>query len=927
MRVCIRLIFFILCICLCGQARLCFAQDLIVEPFVCANPFPSAELYNIVEDRQGTKWVSSDVGLLKIVGNQVAHLTTKDGLEENVILQVYNSPTGKLWVTGLRGSLSYINHDTLKKLPYLNKNQQTLKQPLHILQLVAFQNDTILFTKQNIAYLYQATPQSASVFQEPEDSTMVVQILPEGKAIIQMPKAKLSFIPHWRIRHKHKVYDLGKLAQTNAVQESKAHITKDSMLYLCINNEILKIQRFKVVARYNLPHKILFMKEIEDKLYFGVFNNGIFCLQNNVLTKIKTGNLDKLSVTDVIQDQENNLWFTTLEKGLFVTRLPYAKRLYQGENAVLNLAQNNAILSDNTIFNAQQVTKITFADESTILHAVATVNQKKVYLTSRGVKFEHKPNVEKLAQFAKDYVQMHDMILIFGGFGISYVSAKEVVHFPTHFRVLCAEKYNENMVLLGTQENGIKKIDVRYKRLDTSHFAGNYRVNCLKTISPNMIVVGTNDFGVLLMDAVGKVLRTISNLPQRIDCLAYQDSTLYIGTRFGLHIYHLPTQKMLKLNHSNFLPFDEIVKLQIVGKELYIASKYEVIHLHIQDLQKLSVLIEMRYQKALLGKALRLELSQNSYKASQNVVFYIEILNQRNGNKKRYNTRQTHFETELAYGNFMVKIYAYDSLTNNTSRLHTFTLTLPAPYYETNWFWAMCAILFMVLVFWVAFRIVRQVKKQELQKRLIQQKIISLESQALQAQMNPHFIFNAINSIQAFILQHKTEEAHFYLAEFAKLFRLILNHSQQKEVTLKEEIELLRLYITLEAQRLKDVIDFQLDITDDIETDNTLIPTMLLQPIVENAVWHGLKQDIRPKIIRLRAFLQDACLHLHLYNNGRPIATPALPTLHESKGLAIVQERIKILFEKTPSFPTFLLENAPDVGVIAKIVVPLNVLF
>jgi sensor histidine kinase YesM len=193
--------------------------------------------------------------------------------------------------------------------------------------------------------------------------------------------------------------------------------------------------------------------------------------------------------------------------------------------------------------------------------------------------------------------------------------------------------------------------------------------------------------------------------------------------------------------------------------------------------------------------------------------------------------------------------------------------------------------------------------------------------------MNPHFIFNAINSIQAFILQHKTEEAHYYLAEFAKLFRLILNHSQQKEVTLKEEIELLHLYITLEAQRLKDMIDFQLEIADDIEADNTLIPTMLLQPVVENAVWHGLKQDIRPKIIRLRAFLQDACLHLHLYNNGKPIATPALPTLHESRGLGIVQERIKILFEQTPSFPTFSLENAPDVGVIAKIVVPLKEIF
>jgi sensor histidine kinase YesM len=442
-----------------------------------------------------------------------------------------------------------------------------------------------------------------------------------------------------------------------------------------------------------------------------------------------------------------------------------------------------------------------------------------------------------------------------------------------------------------------------------------------------MIAVGTNDFGVLLMDSVGKTLQTIPQLPQRIDCLAYQDSTLYIGTRLGLYMYYLPTQKVQELNRSNFLPFDEIVKLQIVGKELYIAGKYEIIYLPIQDLRNLPVQIELRYQKLLVGKTLKLDLIQTSYKASQNAVFHIEILNQHNGNIKRYATRQTHIETDLAYGNFTIKLYAHDSLTNSTSPLYTFTLSLPAPYYETNLFWIICALLFVALVLWVAFRIVRQVKKQELQKRLIQQKIMDLESSALQAQMNPHFIFNAINSIQAFILKNKTEEAYFYLGEFAKLFRLILNHSQQKEVLLEEEITLLRLYIALEAQRLKDTIDFQMEIAEDVEIDNTLIPTMLLQPIVENAVWHGLKPDIRPKIIHLRVSRQDAYLHLHLYNNGKPIEKTALPTLHESRGLSIVRERIKILYEKTPLFPTFSLENAPDVGVIAKIVLPLKVVF
>ncbi|MCU0444678.1 MAG: histidine kinase [Microscillaceae bacterium] len=897
---------------------------MIAEPFVSANVFPSAELYSIVEDRQGIKWVASDVGLLKIVGNQVTHLTTRDGLAENVVLRVYSSPTGKLWVTGLRGSLAYIHQNTIKKLPHTPLKQK-LQTP--IVQLIPFSNDAVLFTQQNAHFTYQATPHTITTLETHADSLITIHLLPEKKALVQMPKVPLFFAPRWIIQTPKQRYDLGKIVKGILSANFRAYIAQDSSLCVYMTNELFKIRDFKILNSYTLPHKILFSKELDGKIYVGVFNNGLYCLDKNSLQKIKIGNLDKLSVTDMMQDQEGNLWFTTLEKGLFVARLPQAKRLYQGENMVLNLKNDQVILSNNTILNAKESRQIRFPSKSVILHTVAVLDNQKIYLTSEGVKFEDKTHFEKLAQFAKDYVQMNDMILVFGAFGLSCIETNKSTKFPTKFRVLCAEKYNERVILLGTQENGIKKIDLRYKRADTSHFAGSYRVNCLKTVAPNMIAVGTNDLGVLLMDSIGKVLQTIPHLPQRIDCLAYQDSTLYIGTRFGLYVYNLPSQKMLKLNHRNFLPFDEIVKLQIVGKELYIAGKYEVIHLPTQDLQKLPIYIQLYYRKTLVGKTLHFDLNQTSYKAAQNIAFYIEILNQDNGKSKRYSTRQTHFETELAYGNFVVKIYAQDSLTNNMSSSQTFRLALPAPYYETNWFWTMCGILFVGLVWWVAFRIVRQVKKQELQKRLIQQKMIDLESQALQAQMNPHFIFNAINSIQAFILQHKTEEAHFYLAEFAKLFRLILKHSQQKEVTLAEEVELLRLYIALEAQRLKDMIDFQLDINNEIETDNTLVPTMLLQPIVENAVWHGLKPDIRPKIIRLRAFEQDACLHLHLYNNGKPIETSALPTLHDSKGLLIVQERIKVLFEKTPDFPTFSLENAPKVGVVAKIVVPLNVLF
>ena len=116
------------------------------------------------------------------------------------------------------------------------------------------------------------------------------------------------------------------------------------------------------------------------------------------------------------------------------------------------------------------------------------------------------------------------------------------------------------------------------------------------------------------------------------------------------------------------------------------------------------------------------------------------------------------------------------------------------------------------------------------------------ETKALRAQMNPHFIFNSLNSINSFVIDQKHELASDYLIKFSKLIRLILDNSRNETISLEKELETLKLYVFLEAARYDNKFKCIYHISEEVETNNIKIPPMLLQPFVENAIWHGLMQ-------------------------------------------------------------------------------------
>lgn len=195
-------------------------------------------------------------------------------------------------------------------------------------------------------------------------------------------------------------------------------------------------------------------------------------------------------------------------------------------------------------------------------------------------------------------------------------------------------------------------------------------------------------------------------------------------------------------------------------------------------------------------------------------------------------------------------------------------------------------------------------EKQKATIELLENKQKAVESrlQSLRLQMNPHFLFNALNSIQQMILANEEIVATKYLSKFSKLLRTILVHSDKEAITLKEELEILNLYIELESIRFKDSFSYKIVVDENIETEEIKIPTLLIQPFVENAIWHGLMHKEGERLLKVEFNEEKDFIKCSIADNGigrQKAAEMKMATgqdkKHTSKGIEVSKERLKTL--------------------------------
>ncbi|MBL7798337.1 MAG: histidine kinase [Saprospiraceae bacterium] len=231
------------------------------------------------------------------------------------------------------------------------------------------------------------------------------------------------------------------------------------------------------------------------------------------------------------------------------------------------------------------------------------------------------------------------------------------------------------------------------------------------------------------------------------------------------------------------------------------------------------------------------------------------------------------------------------------------TVVIETPLQKQAWFIALVALFFVGLVYALYRYRVRQVEETERLKTEFNRQLAETRLEALRAQMNPHFIFNSLNSINRYIIKSDIKTASLYLTRFAKLIRLILDNSKNKKVVLANELEALRLYVDMESLRFDHQFTFDITCDEDVDADNIEVPPLIIQPYVENAIWHGLLPKEAAGHPSVHVSQRKDLLTCTITDNGIGRAQAAAfksknaPT-RQSVGMKLTEERLHIATDK-----------------------------
>ncbi|HTL80954.1 MAG TPA: two-component regulator propeller domain-containing protein [Bacteroidia bacterium] len=319
--------------------------------------------------------------------------------------------------------------------------------------------------------------------------------------------------------------------------------------------------------------------------------------------------------------------------------------------------------------------------------------------------------------------------------------------------------------------------------------------------------------------------------------------------------------------------------------------------------------IKLEYRDTILPNFAELSWNEN------NVAFDYVGICLTNPSKVRYRFMLEGFDPDYSpptasrnarYSNLPPGTYTFKVISMNNEGLWnttptTFSFTIATPFWKRAWFWTLLTLASLGFLALVVYLRIRKIKLQERKESETQVAMAKNELKALRAQMNPHFVFNSLNSIQHFILTNKSQDAGKYLNKFARLMRVILNNSEKSVITLSEEMEYLRLYLELEEMRFENKFSWKIEIDDDIDADFFEIPAMLLQPYIENAILHGLTPKKTFGHLLIKIHLQGETLVCTIEDDGigrekaREIRQLSKRKDHKSLGMKITHDRLELI--------------------------------
>lgn len=859
---------------------------------------PSNSVYDIFQDSKGFMWFANGNGLSRYDGNKFKTFTSDEQTSKSgscIAEDIY----GRIWYANFDGYLYYVEKNVLKALKQptslgyfrfgIIKNELFLVQPNSVLvyDLKSLKiKKNILLSDKTIRFCYA----NAEKFYVLGD-----------------------YLHVFSNSNSYKKYELPKVFYNEIVSpivnywnQKLVIISKGNSTFYTFKNGVFTKSKLNFTTKFNQNTAVV------DNFIWVCTPNGVY---KSDISNPSTAFFKDQNISYVFKDKYQNYWISTLNKGvLFIENfgntyvdLPHKPMsISEGKNCVYVGADKNLIYkidSKNLL-----VTKIYETESNHAVNQIFadTVNDKLSFTSFRFNILNKKNQVTSEFPIAvKEVKKVDDKYFSFAASSVSGIFfidkklnsswdlffEKNKLDKFSGFNQVCilkqtngksTEYLNENNTIYYATNNGLIATNNNGKKIEIKH---NNKILYLTKIQKyqNIIIgLSTNE---KLYEINAKNQVSIYNLPdnlahQKINRFSIIDNFCYLFVSNGVYEFNFKTKKAIKiLSSSKELEATDVVLKN--GKLFFVTSKGIVIKnkTAVGNYPKPKLIIneiQVNENRKERTEIQQLKSNENDITINYSTLSYIPYEKYsvsykiNNSEWKILDASSENLKlSSLASGNYTVLLAI--NFNNQKTAIQKITFAINKPFWQTNLF--IGVLIFTILTLFYAFY-KHQIKKIERQNQMLLEKNeleknLNLSTlKAIKSQMNPHFFYNALNTIQSYILANDKKQAVNYLSKFSSLTRNILEMTEKEFVSIAEEINTLSLYLDIEKARFNE--DFEYEIKTDSITDleNQKIPAMLLQPYVENAVKHGLlhKNGLKKLVIYFSKI--DKKIRIEIDDNG-----------------------------------------------------------
>jgi ligand-binding sensor domain-containing protein len=942
---------------------------------------PSFETYNVMQDSKGYMWIGSDGGLCKYNGKTVKVFDKSKGIFEGSTYTIAEDKYGAIWCTTSQNRILKIINDSVTEAPMSKFFEKKLSK-LHLNYFMRLEGDSIFTSSQLFSYYGTLSSNSLALRFNPEQQAYF-QVVESGNTLLPIKRAgtaytndplKTGFVCVYMTTKKGPKYLMIPFNRKNSPNWRVCTMkNKSGAMFFTYDNYVVRVNEdFSFSWMETSGEVISLYCDNDDGLWIGVAKGGLYYCANSNNVSNYVHYMSDYSVSGICHDAEGGIWCTTLEKGVFYCRnksiVSYNSIPGLDKRAGLLRSVNNTVFTSctpNVIFTVkeQKVTTHHLGSGGNYMLSDVVPFQKGWMISGRNFTYKAAADLK-----SGDYVRSPLNKMVGSAqlcsspdgklYGLSFGNLFEIKDLTTRMIKEPLESpgrslvFSHNVLLVGLK-NGVFKADT-----ETGYFE---RIDGIDGEIARVLITGGSSVWVCTKDnRLYKLENEVPvNMAERLklpgtryyDVAEDRFGTIWIASNVGLICLNNANGKTTAstYNSTHGLPSTIVYEVETTDSSVYVSTPEGLASFPLQAeisnyLSTPIYLNTIRVNDSLKqkGSSMVFAYNENSlkfdfdvlcYKGHSGPVMYYKLLGGNDDRVHMVDGTQIQLDN-MRPGKYKLQVYSYnnDGIAGKDPAVITFEVL--KPFWKQIWFILLVTVLLAFVIYVVVRRVATNFKNREAEKTRVHKLISEYQLSALQAQMNPHFIFNAINSIQTYILDNDTQIAYDYLAKFAKLVRMVLNHAKEKSISLEKEMELLSMYIGLEQLRFENKFDLVFDVQESLDTYQVELPPMIIQPYVENAIWHGLMplDGKRKGELKVQIFEKENKVHIIVQDNG--IGREASMKIEKTPGyksiaMELTKERLDVL-KSIPGYESAsiqiedLKENGVASGTRVTIIIPLN---